>query len=487
MNEYFGLRPTGRQFKDSGSTLVELEDDQGLRHVAIVLYDPFLENADLGLDFRGVLSFLEHPMVRGLVELKHHDLLTGIFVYPTGPMWTIREVLRIARDREKPLGLKTALELGILGTQILIEASATGGLTGCFAHGSLSPWRLALKPDGSLQVFGYGVPQVEVVAYLRDADRVPPAEAFRYVPPERVEQQPEDLAADTFSLMLIVAEAATGRRVHDEAQADAMVRTIRDGETVRRVHQLGLSRPHAALFAKALGPEPESRLSGPELLDALTRELAHADGPSLDEVMEDVLGHVRVSAGRATPLMPVTTGIVESLSKEDDEPIRWQAPTRGVPPAASEASDGRPPPPPTTASRGEATKASRDETITGSRRRRRSPRADPGDAAVHVPVERETAEPSEAIPRRVRTGTFIRPTPIGDRIPSPHPEPSPDEAAPLPRRRKPRQPRLEPPTVPTPAELPAPPRERRGARPPGHGDTTTSRRRRLRSSREDDG
>ncbi|MEO0601525.1 MAG: hypothetical protein AAF211_08820, partial [Myxococcota bacterium] len=333
MKQYFGLRPTGRQFKDAGSTLVELIDEAGLRHTAIVLFDPFLEDADLGLDFRGVQSFLEHPMVTGLVELRHHDLLTGVFVYPTGPMWSIREILRIARDRKSALGVRTAIELGILGTEILVEASETGGLSGCFAHGSLNPWRVGLKPDGELQIIGYGVPQVEVVAFLRDPSRVPHVEAVRYVPPERLEREPEDVSADTFALMLMVAEAATGRRVHDDNQSEALVTAIRDGETVRRAHRLGLSRPLAAVFAKALSTEPEDRLTGRELVATLTRELASADGPSLEQTMETVLGHKRTVAERASPLVPVVTEAFRpppETPDDDDEP-RWQAPRRSAP------------------------------------------------------------------------------------------------------------------------------------------------------------
>lgn len=517
MKQYFGLRPTGRQFKDSGSTLVELVDEAELKHTAIVLYDPFLEDADLGLNFRGVLSFLEYPMVTGLVELRHHDLLTGVFVYPTGPMWTMRELLRMAKDLDRPLGLRAALEIGVLGAEILLEASETGSNYGCFSHGSLNPWRLALKPDGELQVFGYGVPQVEVTAFLRDPNKVPLADALRYVPPERLDQEPEELASDTFALMVMVAEIATGRRVHDDQQTEALLTAVKDGETVRRVHKLGLSRPLAALFAKGVASEPDNRITGRELVEALSEQLPHAEGPSLDEVMEDVLGHRRLTPRRKSPLLSVPTQAVA----KSDAPIedRWAKPEPRPEPAVP------------------------DPTSTGLRRRRRPGGwSDPGDPEPTGEVPREpTAEeaPPELPPeprtrRRSRTGTFTRPTPIGDRVPAPPGEApasaaeeettgsrrrrrqprmprnasevDPTEVAPVPRRSTPRVPRArsaEEAPASRPEEdaetevsappLPLPPRERRGSRPPGHDASPDDAyeeaprvRRRRRAARRDD-
>ncbi|MEN0061603.1 MAG: hypothetical protein AAGA48_05600 [Myxococcota bacterium] len=558
MKQYFGLRPTGRQFKDSGSTLVELIDESELKHTAIVLYDPFLEDADLGLNFRGVLSFLEYPMVTGLVELKHHDLITGVFVYPTGPMWTVRELLRMAKDRKQPIGLRAALEIGVLGGQILVEASDTGAKTGCFSHGSLNPWRIALKPDGELQVFGYGVPQVEIIAHQRDPNKVPPPDAIRYVPPERLEQEPEELAADTFALMLMVAEVATGRRVHDDQSTDALFTAVREGDTVRRVHRLGLSRPMAALFAKSLSPEAEARLTGPALVEALHRELDNAEGPTLEQVMEDVLGHKRVASRRAGGLVSVATGLLSRSNRPDDEPDeRWSKPDRGgsedtsatglrrrrqairspLPDAAGQA------PEPT------EEEASPPETTGAIRRARRKPMSDPGDAPrkSSAPPRPDILPKPDPVPerprRRQRTGTFARPTPIGDRIPSPAEELPPpsvgtsdDETGTFARRRRkprrtktpaavtesppeigaraePRRPRRTPTEgegrapqrhIPQPEdqetevgdlgpapELPLPPRARRGARPPGHTeddppaspDDSLPRRRRRRARR----
>ncbi len=230
MEDYLRLQPTGRQFREPAANLVELTDPENLKHTAIVFDEAYRGLPELGLDIELILSFLEHPMVVGLVELSHHDLAQGVFAYPTGPAWTLRELLRIHSDLSKVVGLRAGLELAWLGGQILTEAAETGPQQGCFSHGSLSPWRIALRPDGQVQIFGYGLPHAELAARRRDPSLILDADSIRYAPPERLGGQPEELSSDTYALVLLAYEAATGRALFEGHDTRALEARITSGE-----------------------------------------------------------------------------------------------------------------------------------------------------------------------------------------------------------------------------------------------------------------
>lgn len=308
MEEYFGLKPTGRQFREPAANLVELVDPAGLKHTAIVFDEAYRGQPELGLDIELILSFLQHPMVAGLVELSHHDLAQGVFAYPTGPAWTLKELLRIHDDRSKIIGPRAGLELAWLGAQILTEAAATGPQQGCFSHGSLSPWRIALRPDGQVQIFGYGLPQAEIVAQRRDPGVILDADSIRYAPPERLEGQPEELSSDTYALALLTYEAATGRPLFEGHDVSALQASIAGGEAAGLLSSAGLPGPIVELLADALAFDPDTRLTGQPLIDGVGTLLAgQLDGPSLVEILEAVLGQRRQQPRRSARLVSTDT------------------------------------------------------------------------------------------------------------------------------------------------------------------------------------
>src|SRR5690606_14200026 len=84
-----GLRPTGREMRDPAATLYELDDEGGRVYTSIV-FDPRYHGEEaLTLNVELVESFMEYPMVTGLVELARHDLDTATFSYPTGRIFTL--------------------------------------------------------------------------------------------------------------------------------------------------------------------------------------------------------------------------------------------------------------------------------------------------------------------------------------------------------------------------------------------------------------
>ena len=149
-----GLEPTGRELKDPAARVLEAVDGDG-RHYTVIAFDAgHVGHNALTLNVRLVQSFMEYPMVTGLVELGKSDPEQGWFAYPTGSVWTLFDVLRAYGDYGQVVGMRGALELAWLVGQILVEAGDTGPMQGCFSHGlpeGTLPGALAGSPDACLQ------------------------------------------------------------------------------------------------------------------------------------------------------------------------------------------------------------------------------------------------------------------------------------------------------------------------------------------------
>ena len=284
-----GLRATGREIRDPTGTLVELTNQDNLHHLAIVFESPYREHITLNRSVELVESFLRFPMVLGLAELASWHPKQGAFVYPTGQIWTAEEVLRAARHRGEPLGVRAAVELGILAGQILTEASDIGRVQGCFAHGNICPWRIALKEDGQVMVLGHGLPQMDWLLHLQDKERPLKSESLRYAPPERVEGQPEGLAADIYGLAVVMAEMIMGEPLFGETGLAKLKTAITMSEGEPRVAKRGSGIPKVmrSLLQQALTYDPYSRPSGEAFIEALHQMLNHATvkGPTLFQLM----------------------------------------------------------------------------------------------------------------------------------------------------------------------------------------------------------
>ncbi len=470
MELILGLVPTGRELRDPAATIYEATDDEGRHHTVIAFDAASAAHPALHVNVRMVTSFMEYPMVTGLVELGRHDLSLGQFAYPTGSVWTVADLIRSFGDFNQVIGLRAALELAWLVGQIVIEAGDTGPVQGCFSHGNLNPWRVALRADGQVQVLGYGLPQVELLRRRSGEDIVLEPASLRYCPPERLEGVPEDASADTYSLTLLAYELATGRPLyagHDVAALERMV-GMSEGTTLLSRADHGLPPKVAKVFARALVYDPETRLSGAAYVDAIGQLLANEalSGASLSELVESLKGRQASSqlAARRLVSAPVTSAFTPAMlaaaveegddeaDDAEDQAPRWkkvERPRRAEPEPTSQPSVplGSVESPPT-------------------RRLRRGPPTDEPTVEVAPP---EAADGDS--PRR-----RLRRSPADESLTS---APAPAAEAPsegVIRRRK--APDMEEATAPLPAE--------RRRRPPEEEDASPTRRRRGPVDDDDD-
>ena len=126
MDEIGGFKPTGRVFHGPAADLVELVDEDDLRHTAIVFRSEYSDHPAINTALEVVLGFVESPMVTGLVEMVHHDVENSAFVYPTGQAYSVGEVIRTYADLGQVAGVRAGLEFMFAAGEILVEGAEAG-------------------------------------------------------------------------------------------------------------------------------------------------------------------------------------------------------------------------------------------------------------------------------------------------------------------------------------------------------------------------
>ncbi|MFN7146688.1 MAG: hypothetical protein ACK4YP_23140, partial [Myxococcota bacterium] len=344
MRSLVGYSRTGRIQKGPGSDLVEMQGPDGARHTAIEFHPEYRSHNAINAALGVVLSFLESPMVSGLSDLGAYDLSSSTFVYPTGQVWSVAEVVRTLSDLGEVGGVRAGVELMAHVGQILVEAAETGESAGVYSHGGLTPWRVVLCGEGSVQVIGHALPQVEILTFHEQPDRIPREDAFRYCPPERMEARKENFTSDLFGLGLIAFEVMCGKPVYDGLVNDIRAKAAR-GETSRRIHQFREFLPESvrALLTTTLRPDFRDRFgSGGDFFAAVEEALADRSlqGVGLREMMQRV---VRQQPRARQELDPAKTSMLSKdalrkmMGDEDDEP---------APPKPQRAAFAPPPRPP---------------------------------------------------------------------------------------------------------------------------------------------
>ena len=283
---------TGRKWIGPASDLVEVEDSDGLKHTAIVFHEEWRQHPAITDALGVVLGFLESPMVTGLVELVQRDAAKGMFVYPTGMVWSVAEIVRLLSDRGERGGIRAGLELMYTAGQILVEGSEVGQPQGVYSHGGLTPRRIMVKADGQVMIIGHGLPQVEILQFHATPAKLPRENSFRYCPPERIEARPEDCSSDLFGLSLIAFELMTGKPVYDGLVNDIRQQAAR-GEGSRRLFRFRevLPEPVRHVLTKVLRPEPDARyVLGEDFLQDVHSLLSDraVPGPSLMDLMAEL-------------------------------------------------------------------------------------------------------------------------------------------------------------------------------------------------------
>lgn len=399
--EWTDLRATGKQFREPAASLQEYEDERGLKHTVVAFDEAYRGHHALTRGVELVRSFLGYPMVVGLVELSHADTVNARFAYPTGPQWTLKELLRTYSDLSLKMGLRAALEVAWLVGQILVEAAENGAPQGCFSHGGLTPWRIALRPEGDLIVFGHGLAQVEVLAHRADPAVAITADSVRYAPPERLAGLPEDLSSDLAALSAIVFEIATGQPLyagHDVAEVSRAIGLAEAAGMLSRPNDK-LPAPVSQLLARALLFDPDSRMPATAWLDEIGGLYQrYTDGESLQDAVARVRGSApsgpprraarfigtqtsyytpeQLAAVAASEEASSTTSAMPAPEKVE---TRWSRPARRrADPAPEAEADAPPEPGPREAP---AAAAPTEETSTRRRRRLREG-AEAGDGEV---------------------------------------------------------------------------------------------------------
>ena len=184
---------TGRRIAAPALDLVELTATSGLKHLAMVHRETWRGHPLIGSELQPRLGFMEQPETPGICRLVAHEADSGTFVYPTGTVWTVAEIVRTYAENGSSPGVKAGLELCYQVAEALVEAAEAGYPQGVHGHGNINPWTVALKGDGQPTVIGYGIPQVEIVAWREDPRTAMVEDSFRYAPPERIEGGEEDV------------------------------------------------------------------------------------------------------------------------------------------------------------------------------------------------------------------------------------------------------------------------------------------------------
>lgn len=314
MQTIAGMQGTGRRLTGPGISLEEVANGKGVKHSVLLVDAAHRDHPTLHSDLEFGIGFMEQPEVTGLVRLASHSPDEGAFVYPTGTVWSVAEIVRELASVGEVCGIKAGLELCYMAGEILVEAADQSAHSGLPGHGSVDPWKLVLKPDGQVSIIGYGLPRPEIEAFLDDDTRLPGEDSLRYCAPENLADEPvTDLSSDLFALSLIALELMVGRPVYDGLVSDVKQQAQR-GEAARKLYQWRDRLPTAVreVLGKALKPDPDTRFrDGLDYVYGvhdLLGGIDAGDGPSLREIVTQV----RARQKRGTAVMAGKTGALTS-------------------------------------------------------------------------------------------------------------------------------------------------------------------------------
>ncbi|MEC7983850.1 MAG: hypothetical protein VX278_01720 [Myxococcota bacterium] len=335
MDRICGMQVKGT-YKGPASLLADVVDDDGKHKIALVFKEEYHDHPLLNDSIRGILPFLESPYIPGLADLIRHEEGKGTFVFNTGKCMSIAEMVRKMSDVGIQPGPRAGLELIEKASRILVEASDyTIQSYAVGSHGSLTPWRMLVRRNGSVLIIGYAIPQIEIKDFHRDETLVPREDSFRYCPPERISNSPEDVSSDLFALSLIAFEMMTTRPVYDGSVDEIRQKAVR-GEAARQLYyyQDVIPKPVRDFLGRALKPKRNNRFPSAAAfraeLDALMRR-PDIGGMSLNEViykMETMPKQVYESMPEMADTSTTIFG-AESVMKKygiesTDEPIRQE-------------------------------------------------------------------------------------------------------------------------------------------------------------------
>lgn len=317
-------------YKGPAALLAEVEDDQGNQNIALVFQEEYHEHPLLNDSLSGIMNFLHNPVIPGIADLIQHEQGKGAFVFNTGPCISIAQMIRRMGDAGITPGPRAGLEFMERAGRILTDTSEyTINTFAVGSHGSLNPWRILSRRNGAIQIIGYAIPQVEMKDFHRDPNNIPREDSFRYCPPERISNHPEDLSSDIFVLALIAFEIMVTRPVYDGTIDDIRQKAVR-GEASRQLmnYQSVLPKYVRNFLAKALKGDRRQRFSSSQaFFSELESMLRRPDLPGMsfnsivakmEQMPQQVLGADLVSVETSTSIFGKDTLLEQyGLNNED--------------------------------------------------------------------------------------------------------------------------------------------------------------------------
>ncbi|MEN0067206.1 MAG: hypothetical protein AAGA48_34055, partial [Myxococcota bacterium] len=266
-----------------GGTWDRVRGEDGVVHVRLSFRSDLARHALLHENIAVARPFLEAPGVPAVAPLAEWQRREATFIYPIGGGVLLADFI----DERPQAGLRAALELLIALGPALDRAHDAARAYGLSNHGAISPWRLVVQPSHEVTLVGYGVPAVEVTSWLDEETNAPPGPALRFFPPERIEDQTEDVRADIYAVGVCAAELALGRPTLT-GEPSQIVDAILEG----RIAQDLLGVPDAdlppaikRLFVQVVSKDPENRFSnGTAMARRAESLLASVEGPTLFDV-----------------------------------------------------------------------------------------------------------------------------------------------------------------------------------------------------------
>ncbi len=255
-----------------------------------LVFDAHLRaHASLARGLDAIEGFMRSPGVSSVAPVSEWDRKAATFRYETRAEISLAEILDDAEER--PSGTRAAVELMVQIAGALDAVRGPAEDAGLYSHGCLNPWRIAIDSEGQVVLLGFGIPDVELFAYLDGQESGVSVDTLRYAPPERLDDQEEDARSDLYTLAVIGAEMMLGRPVFDGPPEKVAERVI-NGDAPELIEALGdhLGEEALDLLCVATERKPEHRFRTIAEFLGQARALAKkAKGRSLAEVVQQAI------------------------------------------------------------------------------------------------------------------------------------------------------------------------------------------------------
>jgi serine/threonine-protein kinase len=238
---------------------------------------------------------LTHPNVVAVYDWGEESDRTYYMVMEFVPGTDLRDVL-VGRGR-----LEAAQAAAIVAS--VCDALAAAHESG-LVHRDVKPENVLIAPGGKVKVADFGI------AAVVDSDRTAPGGVIpgtlRYLAPEQAAGGHAGPAADIWAAGAMLYELVTGTPPHQGSGAELLRRRAEEPLASPSDQMPGLSPDIDAIVARACAIDPRERWDdASDMAQALRRAGVRSlpDAPSLDELLHDVTGEIRLMDMEPTSLV----------------------------------------------------------------------------------------------------------------------------------------------------------------------------------------